>query len=169
MTNKGTGVHPIISIGIMSLVMLCCSQIVSAQICDSARLNYIVRDTKGRIIDASALKPSDFIGEQAKYWKREVPTISFTETGHTGKPVEVKSLSYVGGGDCKLRLDEVTLKMGGQTMHLIFGRSLRSYGAPGPGYQVIDSLPFQQGTFTLEATSEENVPASKWKKVRSTP
>lgn len=67
MTNKGTGVHPIISIGIMSLLMLCCSQIVNAQICGPAQLKYIVRDSKGKIIDASALKPSDFIGEQAKY------------------------------------------------------------------------------------------------------
>lgn len=169
MTNNRTGVHPIIGIGIMSLLMLCCSQIVRAQICGPAQLRYIVRDSKGKIIDASALKPSDFIGEQAKYWKREVATIDFTEAGQTGKPVEVKSLSYVGGADCRLGLDEVTLKMGGQMMHLIFKRSLSTYGGPGPGYQVIDSLPFQQGTFTLEATSDKNVPASKWKKVSSTP
>src|SRR5438105_10080309 len=110
MTNKRTAVHPIISIGIMSLLMLWCSQMVSAQICGSAHLRYIVRDSKGQIIDASVLKPSDFIGEQAKYWKREVATISFTETGQDRKPVEVKSLSYSGGGDCR-RSEEHTSEL----------------------------------------------------------
>lgn len=156
-------------LGLLSLLLFSCGTAVTAQICGPAQLKYIVRDSKGKIVDASTLGESSFTGEKAKYWKRVASTVSFTEPGKNRKPVEVKSLTYSGGGDCHLQVDEVTIKMDGKSMHLIFGRSLQTYPSGSFGYQVIDSLPFQQGTFKLEDSSEENVPASKWKKVSSKP
>lgn len=169
MAKPRTWIYLLKKLGLFLLLMLGCWQAVNAQMCASPELRYIVRDSKGKIVDASTLGESSFTGEKAKYWKRKVATISFTEPGKNGKPVDVKSLGYSGGGGCHLQLDELTIKMDGKTMHLIFGRSLSTYPSGSHGYQVIDSLHFQTGTFKLGDTSEENVPASKWKKVSSTP
>jgi hypothetical protein len=68
-----------LKLGLLSLLMLGCWPVVNAQMCRSPELRYIVRDSKGKIVDASTLDESSFTGEKAKYWKREVATISFTE------------------------------------------------------------------------------------------
>jgi len=162
--------HPITSIGLLLLLIFLCAQTASAQICGSARIDYVIRDGKGHIIDASTLKPSDFVEEKAdRYYQRGTKQISFSGTGDVKHAAKITSLHYEGGGACELKLDELTLRMGGKTMHLIFNLSLNSYSDSAHSDKVIDSLPFKQGTFRLEATSENNIPASSWKKVSNKP
>lgn len=155
--------HAITGLGLLLLLMFFCSQTASAQSC-AVRIYYIIRDSEGHIIDASTLKRSDFVKERADYYKRYTDTISFSETGDVKDAAKVTSLSYYDRGDCKLKLDELTLRMGGKTMHLIFNLSFN-----GDNYKVIDSLPFKEGTFRLEATSKDKIPASSWKKVSNKP
>jgi hypothetical protein len=162
--------HPITGIGLLLLLMFFCAQTASAQNCDKVRIDYVIRDSKGHIIDASTLKPSDFVEEKAdKYYERSTRQISFSGTGDVKSAATITSLHYENRDACTFKLDELTLRMGGKTMHLIFNLSLNSYHDSAHSQKVIDSLPFKQGTFRLEATSENNIPASSWKKVSNNP
>src|SRR5258708_3361815 len=160
--------HPITGIGFLLLLIFVCAQTASAQPrCwdTKARIDYIIRDSKGHIIDASTLKPSNFVKESAPIVaQRYTAKISFSETGDAKDAAAVMALRYEGGVDCKFKLDELTLRMGGKTMHLIFNASFQ-YGSQ----IIIDSLPFKEGTFRLEDTSKNEVPASSWKKVSDKP
>ena len=69
------------------------------------------------------------------------------------------------GGNCVLGLGELTLELGGKSMRLIFNLELDSKGVR---MLVVDSLPFQEGAFALDAPgSRATVPAQHWKKVAS--
>jgi hypothetical protein len=160
--------HPITGIGLLLLLMFFCSQKAEAQICDSAKIDYIIRDTKGHVIDASTLKPSSFVKDSGDYYERTVERIFFSKTNDEKDATPAMGLRYRGSGACKLKLDEVTLSVGGKTMRLIFNLSLDSYDDSAHSHRVIDSLPFTEGTFRLEPTLERNIPASAWKQVKTT-
>jgi hypothetical protein len=161
--------YPIISIGILSLLVFCGTQMTSGQICGPAEIDYIIRDSTGHVINPATLTASGFVNEKAEYWKREATKTSFSKSGNGKDLIEVRSLRYSGRADCKLNLSELTLRLGGKTMHLIFGLSLDSYNDREHSHRVIDSLPFDQGTFKLEPTPDANIPASKWKRVSAKP
>jgi hypothetical protein len=163
--------HPIVGAGLIPLLMFFCSQAASAQSCGPALIYYVIRDAQGHFINASTLVPSNFVKESAEHYTRSTSKIDFSKEesipASVGKDVtQVTSLTYQGGGDCRLNLDELTLKMGGKTMRLIFNLSLNSQNDSNHSRKVIDSLPFQEGTFTLGATAENNIPATAWKPVK---
>jgi len=147
------------------------------QICDNARINYIIRDRKGKIVDPSTLGSASFVKQVFEGWKRTVEKVPLSPTGLFKDAKMVKSLEYRGGNDCEIRLEEVTLKLGDQTMRLIFNLSLNSYKDWKHSWVVIDSPPFTQGTFRLEpgwgqvvSTDDwsrpgNQIPASAWRQV----
>jgi hypothetical protein len=161
--------HPIPGIGLLLLLIFLCVQTASAQNCDKVRIDYVIRDSKGHIIDASTLKPSDFVEEKADKYERSTKQISFSGTGDVKNAATITSLHYENRDACTFKLDELTLRLGGKTMHLIFNLSLDSLSDSAHSRKVIDSLPFKQGTFRLEATSENKIPASSWKKLSDEP
>ena len=161
--------YPIISIGIFSLLVFCGSQVTSGQICGPAEIDYIIRDSTGHVINPATLTAAGYVNEKAEYWKREPSITSFSKTGDGKNLIDVRSLRYSGRADCKLILTDLTLRYRGTTMHLIFDLSLDSYNDRELSHRIIDSLPFSEGTFKLQATKDRNIPASNWKRISAKP
>ena len=149
------------------LFLLGCSKTADAQICGPAQINYVIRDGKGRIIDPRTLKPSNFVNEKGEFWKREPGEVGLHVPDK--KDIKARSITYWGGASCVLKLDEVTIQIGKTKMRLLFDLSLNSYNDSAHCRKVIDSLPFAQGTFRLEPTTENEIAATKWKKVVEAP
>lgn len=145
------------------------------QSCRPAVLEYIVRDRKGRNLSEAALEA---VRKQMAQPAGEVSLVSLAADGeiiseYSAEAKEAKTrlpaLSYVDARSCELDVKEVTLRHAGKTMRLIFNLHINRRAL------VIDSLPFQQGTFELEqkGISEEDnsrvIPAKRWKKVTGNP
>jgi hypothetical protein len=158
--------------GLFPLLMFFCLQTATAQSCGPASVFYVIRDAQGHFMDASTLAPSSFVKESVEDYGHTTRKIYFSNKGDIlpgsdAKDVTpVTSLTYAGGANCRLKLNELTLKIDGKTMRLIFNLSLNSQSDYAHSRKVIDSLPFQEGTFTLETTSENNIPATAWKQVK---
>jgi hypothetical protein len=149
-----------------------------AQYCSPAIVCYIVRDESGNLLGEEELKslreqlPASINDAQVS-----LSVVSFAgdnETYYWSEDVDwkkgsmVPALEFSNFGECKMYLTEVTLTYHNKTMRLIINTAYSRSG----GYhrQVIDSLPFQEGTFQLDLTgwperSDKLVPAYRWKKV----
>ena len=130
--------------------------------CGEYSLDYIVRDERGRVIDANS----------EGLWIGAGWNTSVGEFGpYYGIPPAVSNLvakqnylSYIKGGEpCRFREPiKLQLTFGGKNMTLIFQ-------AKGLANIVVDSLPFQQGTFEHQLSAR--VPGSRfysaegWKKI----
>lgn len=133
-------------------------------------VHYIVRDSKGKIIDMSAPDAPRMRDANGNWVAPETFTFEFNleATGRV-KATALTSKGYKG----RTKLDEITLKHRGKVMRLIFDLSVPTIG---PSFEV-DSLPFQQGTFKLDTSLRENrrmsdwpfFPAKAWKKISSKP
>ena len=148
-----------------------------AQSCNPAVVDYIVRDETGKILGGEELKTihqqlPETIGNGAT----SVSEVSFTSDGVTyywpesvewDKGKKVPALEFANAGTCTLNLPQVELSYHGQKMILIFNISIdRSQDDRRP---VIDSLPFQSGTYVLDLSGwtrspELMIPATHWKK-----
>jgi len=75
----------------------------------------------------------------------------------------VEALSLMSGG-CRLQLRELTVELGGKSMRLRFDIDVDSKKVR---ILVVDSLPFQEGTFALMTprATQTVVPAQQWMKV----
>ena len=140
-----------------------------AQICGPAGIDYIVRDGKGKVVDAFELPDTVFSDEKGHFWHRIVGSTSLSADADDNDSKPVNTVLYQGGNDCHLDLDELTITLGGKKMHLVFGLSLNSYDQRALAHRVVDSLPFAEGTFSLKDNSETRIPASNWKKVSDKP
>jgi hypothetical protein len=145
----------------------------AAQSCRPAVLDYLVRDAKGKNLTEAELQ---------KVYKTMTPAadgvtmVGFaadgTLVGYSAKETRSKlaAINYANAAECRIKVTEFTIKHAGKTMHLVFDLDIdrRAY--------VIDSLPFQNGTFRLDQTGlsddryyDHIVPAKSWKKIRSKP
>ena len=143
------------------------SQVAHAQICPGSNLTYIVRDAKGVAIDAKR----DDLRYELKGW---APTTANFIRGQIEPPPTVAALKgKISGletwGQCSFK-GPVKLKLTfqGKSMNLTF------LASPLPGYNsanyLVDSLPFQQGSFGIELPLDPNTrhrfyAATGWKKI----
>jgi hypothetical protein len=147
---------------------------VSAQYCNPAVVDYIVRDEKGKVIRGEELKTihqqlAETIGNAGP----AVGEVSFTSDGVTyywpesvdwDKGTKVSTLEFANAGT--LNLPRVELAYHGLKMTLIFDISIERH--QDDRRQVIDSLPFQNGTFILDLSGwshsrDKMIPATRWK------
>ena len=153
------------------------SQRAQGQICPGSTLTYIVRDGKGLAIDA-----------ESKYLRNEVTTETGSPSSRwkaTGKdfvrssgmqlPDSVSKLNgKIAGLEtsemCNFKLPvKLQLAMKGKTMSLTF--LVPKLGEYDSRDFLVDSLPFQQGTFEIELSASEDhssrfYAATGWKKVK---
>ena len=152
---------------------------VRAQRCNPAHVSYIVRDENGQVLDEAKLKS---IGEQLPNLIGDAQTsvgeVSFADDGNRfywqdsvdwAKGKKVPALSFFNIAECEMRLTEATLTYQNKTMRLIF--NIQIARVQHDRRPVIDSLPFQDGTFELDLsdwTRDEDkvIPAERWKKVK---
>ena len=151
-----------------------------AQYCPGSELAYIVRDEKGKIINPATLDAPDFIEESVKtvsyaeiekkrdgYWRlgEAVKTARAKKQGDLDKETgNFNALHITAGGACSLS-KTVTFKLtlGSRTMNLIF-RFVPPKNDAGEVF-IVDSLPFQQGTFEIELPEKSDYYApDQWRK-----
>ncbi|HJP94061.1 MAG TPA: hypothetical protein VJ875_19030 [Pyrinomonadaceae bacterium] len=172
-----------IRLGVLAILMglfLLTSTSANAQSCNPAAVSYIVRDEQGSIIG----------GEELKALHQQLPKIignadisvgevSFASDGVTlyrresvdwDKGNKVPALEFVNAKTCTLNFPGVDLTYHGKKMSLIFNITIdRSQHDRRP---VIDSLPFEEGTFVLDLTSwprneDKMIPVTLWKKSKA--
>jgi len=150
---------------------------VSAQSCNPAAVNYIVRDEKGNVLSGEELKTiHQQLPETIGNGNTAVSEVSFTSDGVTyywpesvdwEKGKKVASLEFANAATCTLNLPRVDLEYHGMKMTVIFEISIERH--QDDRRLVIDSLPFQSGTFVLDLsgwshTRDKMIPATRWKK-----
>jgi len=153
---------------------------VSAQSCNPAAVDYIVRDEQGNIISGEELKTiHQQLPEKIGNADTAVGEVSFKSDGETfywpesvdwDKGKKVSSLEFANAATCTLNLGRIELAYHGMKMTLIFEINIeRSQADRRP---VIDSVPFQNGTFILDLSGwsrsrDKVIPATLWKKSKS--
>jgi len=150
---------------------------VSAQSCNPAAVNYIVRDEKGNVLSGEELKTiHQQLPETIGNGNTAVSEVSFTSDGVTyywpesvdwEKGKKVSTLEFANAATCTLNLPRVDLEYHGMKMTMIFEISIERH--QDDRRLVIDSLPFQSGTFTLDLSGwshsrDKMIPATRWKK-----
>jgi len=151
--------------------------LVSAQSCNPAVVDYIVRDGQGTIISGEALKTiHQQLPETIGNATTAVSDVSFTSDGITyywpesvdwEKGKKVPTLEFANAATCTLNLPRVELVYQGMKMTLIFEINIER--KQDDRRMVIDSLPFQNGTFILDLSGwshsrDKMIPATRWKK-----
>jgi hypothetical protein len=149
-----------------------------AQSCNPAVVSYIVRDESGQVLSAAELKTvyeqlPQVIGTARTYvgevsFKDDGKSYYWPESADWKRGRKVTSLGFANAENCAMLLTEVTLTYHNRKMRLIFNLDVTR--TQPDRRQVIDSLPFQTGTFKLDlsgwARSENEVtPAERWKRV----
>jgi len=149
----------------------------NAQFCNPAAVSYIVRDEQGAVIggeklDAIEQQLPKIIGNA----DTSVDEVSFASDGVSfyrresvdwEKGKKVPALNFVNAGTCTLNFPEVVLTYHGKKMRLIFNINIDRH--QNDRRPVVDSLPFEEGTFVLDLTSlprdgDKMIPATLWKK-----
>ena len=172
-----------IRIGVLAFLtalLLLASMSANAQSCNPAAVSYIVRDEKGSVIAGEELKAlhqqlpktignaDTFVGEVS--FAGDQVTFYWPESVDFDKGNKLPALEFANAKTCTLDFPSVDLTYHGKKMRLIFNLTIdRSQHDRRP---VIDSLPFQEGTFVLDLTSwprNENklIPATLWKKSKA--
>ena len=152
-----------------------------AQSCNPAVVSYLVRDEKGKLVSQEQLTA---ISEQLpkKIGDAGVSTtdVSFKpdnvsyywpEDAEVEKGSKVPALLFANAAECTMHLSEATLTFQGKKMRLVFNIDIDR--TQKDRRQVIDSLPFQNGTFKLDLTGwnradDKLIPATHWKRVKPT-
>ena len=150
------------------------------QYCRGSALFYIVRDAKGKIINPARLDAPAFIEEdviEISYAEAEKPREGYWLAGETikaarkdkfaGLDKETGSLfalyQHTGGACSFSKPITYKLTLGKKTMNLIF-----RFAAPqndAPEVFLVDSLPFQQGTFEIQLPERTgNYEGENWRK-----
>jgi len=150
---------------------------VSAQFCNPAVVDYIVRDEKGTVLSGDPLKTiHQQLPETIGNAGTAVSEVSFTSDGVTyywpesvdwEKGKKVSALAFANASTCTLNLPQVELAYQGMKMTLIFEINIER--KQDDRRMVIDSLPFQNGTFILDLSGwsrsrDKMIPATHWKK-----
>lgn len=151
-----------------------------AQYCNPAVVNYLVRDEKGALLSPWQLKlVQRKLPEAIDNARVNVDEVSFAEDGESyywpesadyEKGRKQSTLQFVNASTCAMKLSEATITLNGKEMRLLFNVSIERQQRD--RRLVIDSLPFQEGTFELDLQGwshdpEKMIPASRWHKVRT--
>jgi hypothetical protein len=149
----------------------------SAQYCNPAVVDYIVRDEKGNVLNGEELKTiHQQLPKTIGNADTAVAEVSFTSDGVTyywpesvdwGKGKKVPALEFANAGTCTLNLPGVKLEYHGKKMTVIFNISIER--SQDDRRKVIDSLPFQNGAYVLDLSGwspsrDKMIPATRWKK-----
>ena len=163
----------------LGLALCATAGLTEAQSCNPAVVSLIVRDESGNVLKEAELKtifeqlPNSI--DDARLFVGEVSiaddgiTFYWPESVDWAKGKKVPSLQFINNETCTMRLTEATLTYHGKRMRLIFNIEIaRTQPDRRP---VIDSLPFQEGTFRLDLNGwsreeEKMIPSGRWKKVR---
>jgi hypothetical protein len=167
------------SVWLIPLLLLLVARPAYSQYCNPAAVSYIVRDEKGEVLSAAAVKAvADQLPKEIGNARTSASEVSFAadkqtfywqDTSDWAKGNKLPALSFSNAAQCLMTLGEATLQYGGKKMRLIFNIDIaRRQDDRRP---VIDSLPFQDGTFQLDLkgwTHDRNriIPASHWKPVK---
>jgi hypothetical protein len=153
---------------------------VYAQYCNPAVVNYILRDENGKVLTETEIKTvyeqlPKAIGDARLYpgqvsFSEDERTFYLPESVDWQKGRKQPSLEFVNAETCTMQLTEVTLIYHGKTMRLIFDINIAR--SQSDRRLVVDSLPFQEGTFGLDQTSwsgrrDQIVPSERWKRIKT--
>ncbi len=167
------------SVWLIPLLLLLVAKPAYSQYCNPAAVSYIVRDEKGEVLSAAAVKSiADQLPKEignAGTAASEVSlaadrqTFYWEDTSDWAKGNKLPALSFSNAATCVMTLGEATLQYGGKKMRLIFNIDIvRRQDDRRP---VIDSLRFREGTFKLDLNgwtheTDKIIPASRWKRVK---
>lgn len=165
-------------VGLLAFVTCAPDRFTHAQYCNPAMVSYIVRDENGEVLSAAALKSvceqlPKSIGEARVYagetsFANDRRTFYWTESVEWAKGEKVPSLHFSNNETCVMHFAEVTLTHQDKKMRLIFNIEITR--AQPDRRPVIDSLPFQEGTFALDLNgwshdTDKIIPSEKWNQV----
>ncbi|HWP45448.1 MAG TPA: hypothetical protein VNO14_19570 [Blastocatellia bacterium] len=152
---------------------------IHAQSCNPAVISYIVRDESGNVLSEAELKTVyERLPETIDSARLFTGEVAFADDGMSfywpesldwKKGKKVPSLQFINNETCVMSLTEVTITYHDKSMRLIFNINItRTQRDRRP---VIDSLPFQEGTFSLDLSgwsheTHKMIPSDRWKKVR---
>jgi hypothetical protein len=144
--------HPI-PIPILLLVLLASLTLArpaAAQHCWPSSVALLVRDEAGALIHPRELNGYTYTPERPDSSDQgfRVRRLTGDRWGPLA-PEGTHALYWWGRGDCRVQLDEVVLRRGDGVMRLRLNLRLNTGADPGPTEYVIDSPPFQAGTWEL--------------------
>ncbi len=162
-----------------TLLLLLLAKCSYAQSCNPASLSYIVRDEKGKVVSNATLTSIyEKLPKQIGDANTSINEVSFAPDKRTfywpediewQKGTKLPALLFSNAGTCTMHLSEVSLSYNRKTMRLLFDVDIsRTQDDRRP---VVDSLPFQNGTFRLDLTRwsrvrDKLIPATHWKRVK---
>jgi hypothetical protein len=135
------------------LILLACAALArpaAAQHCWPSSLALLVRDEAGTV-----MHPADLGGYTYTPERPDSSDQKFTVARLSGDrwaaaaPAGAHALQWHGRGDCRVQLDEVVLRRGDRVMRLRLNVRLDTTADPGPTDYVVDTPPFQEGTWEL--------------------
>ena len=162
------------------VLLIFCSLAAYAQYCPGSEMAYVVRDPAGKIINPATLNAPDFIEESTisfsyaeaekereGYWRmgEAVKSARKNKQGNLDKETGVfYALRETANGACSFSKPIIfKLTLGAETMNLVF-RFAAPKNDSGEVY-IVDSLPFQQGTFEIDLPEKSDYYApSAWRK-----
>ena len=162
---------------VLAIVLL--GKISYAQSCNPASVDYLVRDEKGKLLSRDQLTavfeqlPKQIgdatINQDEVSFTSDNVTYYWPEDADVEKGTKVPALSFANAATCTMRLSEVTLTYQGKKMRLLFNINIDR--TQDDRRQVVDSIPFQEGSFALDLTNwnrgrDKLIPASSWKKAK---
>jgi hypothetical protein len=162
----------------MLLISLTIAGGAEPQSCNPAVVSYLVRDEKGSVLNEAELQTvyaqlPKKIGDAGL----DAGQVSVAENGENfywpesvnwSRGRKEAALEFANAATCTMQLSEVTLVYHDRKMHLIFNIEIdRTMPNRRP---VVDSLPFQDGTFVLDLKNwagerDRIIPAHHWKKL----
>ena len=164
----------------VSAIFIFCGalSLARAQACNPAVVSYLVRDENGTLLRQSDLQvvyqqlpksigdADTFVGETS--FAEDGKSFYRPESVDFEKGKKTPALEFINAKTCTMHFTEVTLVYHQKRMRLIFNIDIaRGQSNRRP---VIDSLPFQEGTFEFDKTglpeADELVPSFSWKKVK---
>ena len=162
---------------LLALVLLV--KLSYAQSCNPASVEYLVRDEKGALLTREQLNsifaqlPKQIgdatVNEGEVSFTTDNQTYYWPEDADFEKGGKVAALQFANAATCTMNLTEVTLTYQGKKMRLLFRINIDR--TQDDRREVVDSIPFQEGTFTLDLTKwnrgrDKLIPASYWKKAK---
>ena len=163
---------------IVLLLILILPNSAPVQSCNPASVSYVIRDEQGRVLSEAEVKSFEAqlpkeIGDAGVYTTEvslagDGKSYYWPESVDWEKGKKQAALGFANAGTCTMHLTEVTLKYHEKKMRLIFKLDI-SRSQP-DRRMVVDSLPFQDGTFALDMSARGSdthqiVPAEWWKKL----
>lgn len=171
-----------VAVVLLVLVICACGNSIQAQFCNPAVVSYLVRDEKGELLTEKELQPVyEGLPKKIGDAHTQLDEVSFADDGITfywpesedwKKGKKVPALKFLNYETCTLHFTEVTLNYHQRSMRLVFNIDIeRKQSDRRP---VVDSLPFQEGTFELDLNGwpreeDKMIPSARWKRVKDKP